>query len=255
MTGRAPRLAAANPVALIGAGLLVDVVLLLSLDPVTAGVAVLLELVLVPLSGLPPARVARRSLPVLLAALLAGGTVALYGRVGGVVHLTWGLVTVSDGSLLLALTTALRILAIALPAIVLLADLDATRLADALAQRLHLPARFVLAGLAAFRLTEVFAEDWRTIALARRARGVADAGRLRRLPGQVFALLVVALRRATSLATAMEARGLGAPGRRTWSRPSRFGRADLVVLASGLLVAGGAVAIGLATHSFRVVFT
>jgi energy-coupling factor transport system permease protein len=255
MTGRTVRLGQANPVALIGAGLLIDVVLLVSLDPVTAAVAVLLELALVPVTGLPLSRVVRRSVPVLVAAAFAGVTVALYGSTAGAIRLHWGLVTVSDGSLLLALTTALRILAIALPAIVLLADLDATRLADALAQRLHLPARFVLAGLAAFRLVEVFAEDWRTIGLARRARGVADAGRLRRLPGQVFTLLVVALRRASALATAMEARGLGAPGRRTWSRPSRFGRIDLVVLAAGVLVAGGAVAVGLLTHSYRVVFT
>ncbi|MDQ1531402.1 MAG: energy-coupling factor transport system permease protein, partial [Microbacteriaceae bacterium] len=203
MTGRTVRLGQANPVALIGAGLLIDVVLLVSLDPVTAAVAVLLELALVPVTGLPLSRVVRRSVPVLVAAAFAGVTVALYGRTAGAIRLHWGLVTVSDGSLLLALTTALRILAIALPAIVLLADLDATRLADALAQRLHLPARFVLAGLAAFRLVEVFAEDWRTIGLARRARGVADAGRLRRLPGQVFTLLVVALRRASALATAM----------------------------------------------------
>jgi energy-coupling factor transport system permease protein len=249
------RLAAANPVTLIGAGLLIDVVLLVSLDPVTAAAAVLLELALAPLTGVPAAQVVRRSVPVLVAAAFAGVTVALYGRISGPIHVHWGLVTVSDGSLLLALTTALRILAIALPAIVLLADLDATRLADALAQRAHLPARFVLAGLAAFRLVEVFGEDWRTISLARRARGVADSGRLRRLPGQVFTLLVVALRRASALATAMEARGLGAPGRRTWSRPSRFGRADLAVLAAGVLVAGGAVAVGLLTSSYRVVFT
>ena len=57
-----------------------------------------------------------------------------------------------------------------------------------------------------------------------------------------------------ALATAMEARGLGAPGPRTWSRPSTFGRTDLVVLLSGVLVAGGSVAVGLAAGTYRLVF-
>ena len=148
----------------------------------------------------------------------------------------------------------MRLVAVALPAVVLLTDLDATRLADGLGQRLRLPDRFVLAGLAGVRLFEVLGEDWTAIALARRARGVDDAARLRRLPGQVFTLFVVALRRAVALATAMEARGLGAPGPRTWSRPSRFGRADLVAVLAGLLVAAGSVSVGLVAGTYRLVF-
>ncbi|HET6826731.1 MAG TPA: energy-coupling factor transporter transmembrane component T [Amnibacterium sp.] len=244
-----------NPLTALGVALLVDLVLLASVDVVSAATAVLGELLLLPLSGVPPRRLARRSGVLLLAAGVAGVTITLYGRTAGVVHLHWGLVEVSDGSLQLALATALRILAIGLPAAVLLAGMDATRLADALGGRLHLPARFVLAGLAAVRLVEVFGEDWRTIALARRARGVGDGNRIRRAPSQVFALLVVALRRATLLATAMEARGLGAAERRTWSRPAPFGRADLGVLVAGLLVAALAVGVGLVTGSYRVLLT
>lgn len=244
-----------NPLTAIGVALLVDLVLLASVDAVTAGVAVLGEALLAPLTGIPPLRLGRRATVLLAAAAVAGATIALYGRTAGAVHLQWGLVVVSDGSLQLALATALRILAIGLPAAILLAGMDATRLADALGSRLHLPARFVLAGLAAVRLVEVFGEDWRTIALARRARGVGDAGRIRRMPSQVFALLVVALRRATLLATAMEARGLGSVEQRTWSRPSRFGGADLAVLVAGVLVAGLAVGVGLATGSYRVALT
>jgi energy-coupling factor transport system permease protein len=248
----AARLAAVNPLTAIGVAMLVDLVLLASVDLVTAATAVVLELLLAPLSGIPARTLLRRCLPLLLTAALAAVTIALYGRSYGAVHLRWAFVTVSDGSLALAVTTALRIVAIGLPAVLLLAGMDATRLADALGSRLRLPARFVLAGLAAVRLVEVFGEDWRTIALARRARGVGDGNRIRRIPGQVFVLLVVALRRASTLATAMEARGLGAAGRRTWSRPSTFGPADLAVLAAGLLVAGVAVAVGLVTGSYRV---
>jgi len=244
-----------NPLTALGVALLVDLVLLASVDVVTAATAVLLEVLLLPLSGVPARTLLRRSGVLVVAAVVSGVTIALYGRTAGVVHLSWGLVEVSDGSLQLALATALRILAIGLPAVVLLAGMDATRLADALGGRLRLPARFVLAGLAAVRLVEVFGEDWRTIALARRARGVGDGNRIRRLPSQVFALLVVAIRRATLLATAMEARGLGAASRRTWSRPSPFGRPDAAVLAAGMLVAAVAVAVGLATGSYRVVLT
>lgn len=248
------RVARANPLCAIGAVLLVDLALLLSLDSITAVTALALEVLLLPLAGLPVRRLVRRTAPLLAGAVLIAASTALYGRGSGTVRFAFGLVEVSDGSLALALAAALRLLAITVPAVVLLVDLDATRLADGLGQRLHLPDRFVLAGLAGIRLFEVLGDDWRSIALARRARGVGDSGRLRRLPGQVFTLLVVALRRAVSLATAMEARGLGAPGPRTWSRPSTFGRADLVVVASGLLVAGGSVAVGLLAGTYRFVF-
>lgn len=249
-----PRVARTNPVSAIGVVLLVDLALVLSLDAVTALAAIVLEVALLPLAGIPPRRLARRVLPVLVLALLAVPSTALYGRTSGTVHLAWGLARISDGSLALAAAAALRLVAVALPAVVLLTDLDATRLADGLGQRLRLPDRFVLAGLAGVRLFEVLGADWSAIALARRARGVGDAGRLRRLPGQVFTLFVVALRRAVALATAMEARGLGAPGPRTWSRPSRFGRADLVAGLAGLLVAAGSLVVGLAAGTYRLVF-
>lgn len=247
------RVARANPLAAIGVVLLVDLVLLLSLDAVTATAAIVLMLAFVPLAGIPLRRLAVRTGAVAGAALLVAITVVLYGRESGTVYLSAGFVRISDGSIGLAVATALRLVAVALPAVVLLTDLDATRLADALGQRLHLPDRFVLAGLAGVRLFEVLGDDWSTIALARRARGVGDTGRVRRLPGQAFTLLVVALRRAVALATAMEARGLGAPGPRTWSRPSTFGRADLVVVIAGIVVAGGSVAAGLVAGTYRFV--
>lgn len=248
------RAALPNPLTVLGTVLLVNVVLLLSLDTPTAAAALVLELLLLPVAGVPFRRLAPRLGLLAVAALFVLLSAALYGRGGGRVHLEWGLVQVSDGSLAIALASVLRLFAIALPALVLFADLDATRLADALGQRMHLPTRFVLSALAAIRLFEVLGDDWRTISLARRARGVGDAGRVRRIPGQVFALFVVALRRAVVLATAMEARGLGAPGPRTWSRPSRFGRADLVLLACGLVVAVVSVSVGLSAGTYRLVF-
>jgi energy-coupling factor transport system permease protein len=54
----------------------------------------------------------------------------------------------------------------------------------------------------------------------------------------VFALLVLAIRRGSKLATAMEARGFGADVARSWARPSRVGPRDalLVVIAAAIAV-------------------
>lgn len=244
-------LATLNPVAKLGAALIVTVALLLSIDPVSAGVALVLEVALLAFARLPLRTVLTRTAPVLVAAPLAGLTTLLYGRPSGTVYLQWWFVEVSDGSAALALATMLRVLAIGLPAVLLLITIDPTELADGLAQLLRLPARFVLGALAGLRLVGLFAEDWRALTLARRARGVAESGALRRFLGQAFALFVLSLRRGTKLATAMEARGFGAPGRRTWARPSVFRARDWAALAVAVLVAGAAIAAAVATGSWN----
>ena len=138
---------------------------------------------------------------------------------------------------MLALATTIRVLAIALPSVVLFATVDPTDLADGLGQVLKLPARFVLGALAGLRMVGLFLDDWRALELARRARGVADHGRLRRFLGMAFALLVLSIRRGSKLATAMEARGFGAPGARTWARESPFGGAEWTLMGVGLAIA------------------
>ncbi|MCU1438308.1 MAG: transporter [Naasia sp.] len=238
----------ANPIAKLAASAVLAIALVFSLDVVSASVALALELLLLPFAGLDGRTFWRRTLPIWAAAPFAGLTILLYGRSSGTVHIEWLLVRISDGSMELALATMLRILAIALPAVVLFATVDPTDFADGLAQLLRLPARFVLGALAGLRLLDLFGDDWRALALARRARGVGDAGRVRGFFGQAFALLVLAIRRGSTLATAMEARAFGAPGPRTWARRSRLSRADalLVAAAAGIAVTavGAAVALG-----------
>ena len=102
----------------------------------------------------------------------------------------------------------------------------------------------MLGALAGLRLVGLFVQDWRSLELARRARGVADSGRFRRFLGQALALLVLAVRRGTKLATAMEARGFGGPVARSWARPSPFGRAEVVTIGCGVLL--GAACVGAA---------
>lgn len=230
-----------QPVASLLGVLALGVCLVLSLDVVSAAVALALELALVPLLRISPRMLLLRTSPVLVAVPLTALSIALYGKPSGREWFDFGFAHVTDGSLALALATALRVLAVGLPAVVLFIRVDPTDLADGLAQLLRLPARFVLGALAAIRMVTLLGDDWRQLGMARRARGVADTGRLRRGASMAFALLVLALRRATTLAVAMESRGFGAPGKRTWARTARFAGPEWAMVA--VLVGIGAVSI------------
>lgn len=242
-----------NPVAKLAAAFAVSVPLILTIDVVSAGVALLLEAVLFVWAGLGASEFFRRTAPIWLAAPLAGLTTLLYGRASGETYLQFLVVHISDGSIGLAMATTLRVLAIGLPAVVLLATVDPTDLADGLAQTWRLPARFVLGGLAGLRLLSLFFDDWRALGLARRARGVADRHAIRRFLGQAFSLLVLALRRGSKLATAMEARGFGSEGERTWAREARFGAPEWIVIAIGCAVAVIATAAALVAGTWTFI--
>jgi energy-coupling factor transport system permease protein len=242
-----------NPVAKFGAAVVLAVVLLASLDLVTAVVALAAELALMPLAGLDWRTFWRRTGPLWIAAPLAGFTTALYGEDSGPVLFEAGFLTVTEGSVEFGVIIAVRVFAAGLPAVVLFATVDPTDLADGLAQVLRLPARFVLGGLAGLRLVGLFVDDWRALSLARRARGVADRGRLRRFANQAFALLVLSVRRGSKLATAMEARGFGSDAPRTWARSSPFGGREWALLAGSAALGALAVTVSVALGSWRSV--
>jgi len=229
-------LARTNPVAKLAAATVIAFALLATIDPVTASTTLLLELAAIPWSGMRLRSVLRRGWIVLIAAIPAGVATALFGTDSGETLLGGGLLSVSDGSLTSGLAITARIMAIGLPGVILLATTDPADLAGALAQILRLPHRFVLSALAAMRMAGVLGEQWHALGLARRARGLGDGGLLGRFRtglGQVFALLVLAIRQATVLAVAMEARGFGVQGERTWARVSRLTAHDGVVGGDG----------------------
>jgi energy-coupling factor transport system permease protein len=250
----APSGRAINPVAKLAASALLAACLIVTLDWVSAGVALLLELLLIPLLRIPPRRFWLRTLPLWLAAPLTALTIAFYGRTSGQVYFEWLFIRVSEGSLEAAVATLLRVLAIALPAVALFITVDPTDFADGLAQTLRLPSRFVLGALAGLRLIGLARDDLRSITLARRARGVGDRNAVRRFFGMAFALLVLAIRRGSILATAMEARGFGAPLKRTWARPARWSAREWAVALLGLAVGVVAVAAALVTGHFSPIF-
>jgi len=232
-----------NPVAKLATAFLLGFALILTIDWLSAATALVLESVLLVWAGLSVRQFLLRTIPVWIAAPTAGLTTLLYGQPLGQTYVEFGLIHVTDGSISLAIATALRVLAIGLPAIVLFVTIDPTDLADGLAQVWHLPSRFVLGALAGLRLVGLFLDDWRSLELARRARGVGDRGRIRRLLSQAFALLVLSIRRGSKLATAMEARGFGGDTPRTWARESLFGWREIALIAIGAAIAAIAIAV------------
>ena len=223
-----PLLTRANPLAKFAAVFLITLVLALSIDWVSASVALVCELLLFPLAGLTLTLLWQRGWPLILAAAVGGWSTSILAPDSGRMLLDVGIWSMSEGSLELGLGFMLRGLAIALPAVLLMSCTDPTDLADALAQKARLPHRFVLGTLAAMRLVGLMAEEWQTIGMARRARGVGSRGnplqRLRATLGQSFGLLVQAIRRASRLAVTMEARGFGGASR-TWARRINVQRA------------------------------
>ncbi|MFC7581444.1 ATP-binding cassette domain-containing protein [Schaalia naturae] len=239
LAGRGLR--AVNPVTQVLALVVMTTPLMASVDVLSAGIALALEVLLVPLAGIEARRVLTRIVPLLAAAPLAALSMLLYAKPGGDVYWSWGPAAVSQNSVELAGAVLLRVLALGLPAIVLLSRIDPTDMADGLGQVLHLPARPVLASLAGVRMTGLMVTDWRALERARRMRGIGDGSRVAAFFRGAFALLVFALRRSAKLSLTMEARGFGAPGPRSWARPSRVGGADAAMMAVAVAVPVAAI--------------
>lgn len=250
LSSKSPLLASINPVFRIFGAFAASIPLLFTLDCVSASVALLLEFVIFACIKLPPWRVIRLSWPVWVGAPTSALTVLLYGKSGGNTWFQWRLMHATDRSAMLAVATSLRILAIGVPSIVMVIGLDATDLADAFSQVLHLPDRFVYGGLAGIRLFGVLQDDWAALTASRRSRGLGDEHRVRAFFPQSFALLVLSIRRSTTLATAMEARGFGGVGARSHARVSRVRARDWWIFAVCAIVPSVAVAAALYFGTF-----
>ncbi|GAA1157672.1 energy-coupling factor transporter transmembrane protein EcfT [Microbacterium oxydans] len=244
-----------NPVTKLLLALLLSVPLFASIDITSALAAIVLQLLCLPLTGLRLSTVLKRLLPIVIFAPIAGVSMLLYAEPAGRIYWTFGFATISDDSITLAIAVSLRVIALGLPTILLFGGTDPTELADALAQVAKLPSRFVLGILAGTRMLGLFLDDWRTMSLARRARGVGDRGVLRRFFSMAFVLLVFAVRRGSKLALAMEARGFGSGIPRTWSRPSRLHPRDAVAGIGGIAIMALALAAAVLVGTFRFVWS
>jgi energy-coupling factor transport system permease protein len=234
-------LAGANPLAKLGAAAIVMVVLFLSVDLVTPLVLLVAIAAAVRLSGIPARALLVRCAPLLVAAIGAS--------------IVNGVFSSGGPSLVAGVATGLRLVAIALAGVVAFVTIDPTDLADALVQHLRASPRFAVGALAAFRLLPIFATEWETIGLARRARGIDDGGgflhRAASFRERSFTLLVAAIRRGVRLALAMDARGFATLTCRTSARPQPFTDRDRVLLAVALAVGIGVVVLGLVLGTWR----
>lgn len=230
-----------NPAAKVVAAVAIAAGLVPAVDPVTAGIVLAATLLLLPFAGLQRRVVLRLGLPL----VLAGASV-------GVVNVLFG-----DAGPLMGLGMTMRLLAIALPGMLVAATCDPTELADALVQKLKVPQRPAMGVLAALRLLPLLAAQWRTLGLARRARGL-EAGRnpfvaVRIFTGKAFALLVRSIRTGTTLAMAMDARAFNS-GPRSHARISRWRRSDTSLVIGVIALLCVAHGLSLALGTWRSLF-
>jgi energy-coupling factor transport system permease protein len=233
---RAP-LARANPVAKLGAAAILMAVLFLASGPITPAIVLAGILASLPLTGLGLRSLLARTWPLLVAALTVG-----------VLNVVLAPASRSGPDIVNGLGLGLRLLGIALSGVVALATTDPTDLADSLQQQVHLSPRLAVGVMAAVRMLPILAAEWQLLGMARRARGVSagwspiNAARL--AFGKLLALLVGAVRRATRLALAMEARGFGSAACRTIARPQGMASADWGLLLAAVALSAAALGIG-----------
>lgn len=240
-------LSAINPIAQLSAIGVLTPVLLVSGDLLTPLTVLAAQAALLPAAGLArPGVLLRRTWPLLFSAAGVAWVNVLFGAAGR--PDAW-----TDGAAL-----AVRVIALALPGVLLVASTDPVRLADALTLHWRVPGRFAYGALAALRLVPLLATEWEAIGLARRARGVAGGANpiahLRLFAGAAFALLVGAVRRASRLAIAMDARGFDSGIERTNARGSAVRAADRWFVAGAVVVGSIAVGLSVVTGSWDPVF-
>lgn len=214
-----------NPLVLLAFGILAIVASLaireLRTGLVSLGLYVVAGLILLP------------SLRVALTRLVAVSIASL-----SVIYSTWLL---GGHEVNTALTAGIRIIVLGLPGAVLAAFIDPARLSDQLGQRLHLPARFVVAFAAALQRFERLGQTWQQLDRARRSRGFGPSrgpvSRFRHAAGLTFGLLVSSMRDATNMSIAMDARGFATAHRRTWAEPAPWTGTDTAVLLLGVVLA------------------
>jgi energy-coupling factor transport system permease protein len=256
VTAPAGRLARRNPVAKLAVTVAPTLVLVASLDLVTPAVVVASTVALLPLAQVGWRRLASSCRVLAFGVVMVAVVNAVFAARHSGGHLVdLGPVHVSTGSAEAGLGIGLRALGIGLPGIVVLAATDPVDLADSLVQQLRVPAKFAYGTLAALRLLPLLAEEWVVIAMARRARGL-DSGRspvrvLRLFASQAFALLVVAIRRGTRLALAMDARGFDSGLPRSVARRQVVTAADWWMVALSVLAAAAALAVSITTGAWQ----
>ena len=173
----------------------------------------------------------KTSMIVLAAAVGTAGIASLlYGTHRGVTLFQWGFMHISDGSISTSSAAMLRILAIALPALLVAGAISAHEVLATCAVKRILPDRVALATLIALRLIPVISSDLDETRQARRANGRAPT------PFAVaLTTLVIAIRRAVRMSDVAEIRGFSRTNR-TWSVYRPLGIRDWILIAGSVII-------------------
>ncbi len=173
----------------------------------------------------------KTSLAVLAAAIGTVGIASLlYGKHRGATLFEWGLMQISEGSIATSSAAMLRILAIALPALLVAGAISAHEVLASCAVKRILPDRVALATLIALRLIPVISSDLDETRQARRANGRAPT------PFAVtLTTLVIAIRRAVRMSDVAEIRGFSRLNR-TWSVYRPLGIRDWILIAGSVVI-------------------
>lgn len=149
---------------------------------------------------------------------------------------------ITDRGLILAVTICLRLMAVTIPMILVLAMTQMTDLANALVSVLHLPYKYAFTLITAMKFIPLFVSELRDIMEAQTARGVEfDAKGLKKvkliLPLCV-PLLLTSVRKADGNAMAVEIRGFYLRNRKSAYKKYGFCVADLVLILAIVCIIG-----------------
>lgn len=225
--------------------------LVCTLDWVSPTVALVLEIFLLPFLRLKPRQILARISILLSIAPITAISLLLYGDPGGQTFWQWGPILISENSVALAISIALRVVAIGMPSVLVLSKLDPLAMADGMTQVLKMPTKLVFSSVAGLRMAALMRDDWFALQRARRSRGISDRNPLKAFLRNAFAMLVFALQRADTLSLTMEARGLGSDQVRTNARESTVSKADAIMLGICILVPVIALGTAVITGHFR----
>ncbi|MBI3521485.1 MAG: energy-coupling factor transporter transmembrane protein EcfT [Chloroflexi bacterium] len=246
-----PYLLRRNPTAKLAVTIALSLLLVLVIDPYTPLLFIAFALLAgVALGGIGVRTYARAIVPLGIVALGFVWSNAAFATPapGDTVPAAWGPVRISASGLLFGIGIALRGLAIGIVSVTFIRSTDPTDLVVSLVRDARVPYRIAYAMLAAYRFLPFVAQEYEQIRLAQRVRGLP---RTRPLAG-IIALFSTALRRATRIAVAMDARGFASATRRTFYRDVPSVSSDVPFAIVSLLVALAVIALSAAAGWLRL---
>jgi energy-coupling factor transport system permease protein len=247
-----------NPLSKFLLGLALFIFMMLTTDPWTPLVFIILNLAaLLWLGSIPLRRLAKVLWPMLLIAaafLLIYPLLVRQSLVQDTPLLFQiGAIRIFQGGLVYGATTALRVLALLIISLPFSLTTDSADFIRALVQQWRLPYRIGYSTLAAFRFVPMLQTELSVISAAHRVRGVNGAhgwrGAYDRMRRYAVPLLATAIRQAERTALAMDGRAFGAFPQRTYYRRMRFSAADwsfmLIMFSLAVLILLGLQALDL----------